>query len=81
MPIYEYTCADCGRDFEELVFGQDETPPCPHCHSANTQKQMSCCSFKHGGPGAAPAKGPAASGNTGGSACAGCSGKSCSTCH
>lgn len=78
MPIYEYTCGDCGNEFEELVFGQDETPACPKCQSVQTRKRMSCCSFKNGGPGAAPAKGPAASGGGG---CAGCSGGSCSTCH
>ena len=42
MPIYEYSCQKCGRDFEELVF--DETPPtCPYCGSNDTQKLMSCC--------------------------------------
>ena len=30
MPIYEYTCTKCGKDFEELVFG-DDLPACPHC--------------------------------------------------
>ena len=39
MPIYEYSCRKCGRDFEELVF--DDTPPtCPHCGSNDTHKLM-----------------------------------------
>ena len=33
MPIYEYTCTKCGKDFEELVFG-DDLPARPHCGAA-----------------------------------------------
>ena len=48
MPIYEYSCQKCGRDFEELVF--DETPPpCPYCGSNDTQKLMSCCARRKSG--------------------------------
>ena len=36
MPIYEYTCTKCGKDFEELVFG-DDLPACPHCGAAETR--------------------------------------------
>ena len=39
MPIYEYTCTKCGKDFEELVFG-DDLPACPHCGAAETRKLM-----------------------------------------
>lgn len=28
MPIYEYHCDACNKDFEELVFG-DAVPPAP----------------------------------------------------
>ncbi len=41
MPIYEYICADCENEFEELVFSRDETPPCPKCGSKNVTKLMS----------------------------------------
>ena len=34
MPIYEYTCTKCGKDFEELVFG-DDLPGCAHCSGGN----------------------------------------------
>ena len=32
MPIYEYACHDCGREFETLV-RSDTVPACPRCHS------------------------------------------------
>lgn len=46
MPIYEYKCEDCENEFEELVFSQDELPPCPKCQSGKVQKLMSACSAK-----------------------------------
>lgn len=76
MPIYEYKCKKCGKDFEELVFG-DECPPCPACGSQKTEKLMSCCRAKTGG-------GPdfdSAPSSSGGGGCSGCSGGSCATCH
>ncbi len=83
MPIFEYKCADCGKEFEDLVFNRDECPPCPECKSEKTAKLMSACKFKTDGGApdmgdfeAAPA--PAASSSS--SACAGCSGGDCSSC-
>ena len=76
MPIYEYGCEKCGRDFEELVFGE-ETPPCPHCGSTKTHKLMSRCARCRGDGGidfgdmAAPVSG---------GGCAGCSGGNCASC-
>lgn len=40
MPLYDFLCPACGARFEELAFG-DETPPCPQCGHAETQRQMS----------------------------------------
>lgn len=40
MPIYEYTCRGCRRDFELLVRG-DEQPECPTCGSHELEKQFS----------------------------------------
>lgn len=50
MPMFEYQCKSCLREFEELVFG-DELPTCPHCHSANTEKLLSrpCACRREGG--------------------------------
>jgi putative FmdB family regulatory protein len=40
MPIYEYTCKSCGREFEELIRG-DQQPACPACGKGDVEKQMS----------------------------------------
>lgn len=40
MPLYEYSCDDCHRDFELLVRG-DERPACPECGSGALSKQFS----------------------------------------
>lgn len=85
MPIYEYSCTDCGAQFEELIFSDDDGVNCEKCGSANTEKLMSCCGFKTGGGEATGGDGPQArkpeyrgKGST--SACAGCSGGNCSSC-
>ena len=74
MPIYEYQCDACKKEFEELVSG-DEVLPCPHCGSRTTNKLMSRpCYHMAGGSGHDPS--PAG----GGRACASCSGGHCATC-
>ena len=40
MPMYEYACHDCGREFEALV-RSDTVPECPGCHSKNLDKLLS----------------------------------------
>jgi putative FmdB family regulatory protein len=40
MPIYEYACQDCGREFETLVRG-GQTPQCPGCASTQLDKKLS----------------------------------------
>jgi len=50
MPIYEYSCRDCGKEFEELVPSNvKENPPCPSCRSPRTDKKIS--TFSSGGGG------------------------------
>ena len=40
MPIYEYRCAGCGKEFEKLV-RSSEVPECPACHSTRLEKKLS----------------------------------------
>jgi putative FmdB family regulatory protein len=40
MPIYEYACNDCGKQFETLV-RNDTVPACPVCGSVQLEKQLS----------------------------------------
>ena len=41
MPIFEYICQDCGRDFERIVPRYDSPADCPHCNSEKVEKQLS----------------------------------------
>jgi putative FmdB family regulatory protein len=43
MPLYEYTCHDCGQIFEKMVrFTEpDQAQLCPACGSEHTLKQLS----------------------------------------
>ena len=40
MPLYEYACKECDKEFELLVRGS-ETPECPSCHSRELQRRLS----------------------------------------
>lgn len=78
MPIYEYHCEECNKDFESLVLGS-EKPGCPFCNSENVKRLMSACGFI--------SKGTGADGSTetvrtsaSSSACAGCTSTNCSSC-
>jgi putative FmdB family regulatory protein len=71
MPMYEYHCAKCGCDFEELVMGDDKVK-CGSCGSTRVKKKMSAFAHKSGGK---------FSGSKGGSGCGSCSKPSCSNCH
>jgi putative FmdB family regulatory protein len=42
MPLYEFTCKECGSNYEELVsLNCKEYPPCPSCKSEKVEKKMS----------------------------------------
>ena len=46
MPILEYKCKQCEKDFERLVFlGEEEGVSCPECKSNDVAKKMSASSF------------------------------------
>ena len=40
MPMYEYACQQCGKEFETLV-RSDTVPRCPSCSSTELKKMLS----------------------------------------
>ena len=49
MPIFEYQCNQCDREFERLVFAGDKASvECPDCRSTRVTKKMSAASLKAG---------------------------------
>jgi putative FmdB family regulatory protein len=53
MPIYEFKCNCCGKEFEQIVFACDkgEPVPCPSCGKEDTGRILSSfsCSPSTGG--------------------------------
>jgi len=42
MPLYEYKCQDCGREFEELTsFARANDVACIYCGSRKVERLMS----------------------------------------
>jgi putative FmdB family regulatory protein len=42
MPLYEYHCLDCKKDFDALIMAGRETPSkCPSCGSAKINQKIS----------------------------------------
>jgi putative FmdB family regulatory protein len=47
VPIYEYRCRACGKDFEQLVSGQ-ATVACPRCAGRDVSRLLSTFGLKSG---------------------------------
>ena len=60
MPIYEYACHQCGREFETLV-RSGTVADCPDCHSTDLEKKLSVFATAVSTAQAAPAVGPCGS--------------------
>ncbi len=60
MPIYEYKCKKCSRDFEALV-RSDTVAECPTCHSRDLEKLLSVFATSASTPDFAPAESACAS--------------------
>lgn len=43
MPLYEYQCNKCGKEFEKMVRFTEASlnPACPSCQSQDTKKKIS----------------------------------------
>jgi putative FmdB family regulatory protein len=41
MPIYEYSCEDCGTKFEKLVRRSGDGVSCPSCGQAHLKTELS----------------------------------------
>lgn len=41
MPIYEYQCAACAKEFEVLVRSSSPAPACPECKGTELRKKLS----------------------------------------
>ena len=58
MPIFEYTCANCGHRFEKLILSAKRAKElrCPECNSAQVEKNISMFgSLSKGGAGSSAA--------------------------
>jgi putative FmdB family regulatory protein len=41
MPLFDYRCRKCGREFEALIRPQDAAPPaCPACQATDLERQL-----------------------------------------
>ena len=49
MPLYEYVCRKCSKQFEALIFGT-ETPTCPACKSTDLERMLSVVAVGRGQP-------------------------------
>ena len=54
MPIYEFHCPSCGRDFEELVrsAAAGRSAACPDCGRKDAERKLSVFAAHSAGPAA-----------------------------
>ena len=46
MPIFEYCCKACRKEFEALVLATTGAPTCPACHGTELEKLISAPAIK-----------------------------------
>jgi len=57
MPIYEYRCRKCGKDFELLVRSARDAVSCPDCGGKQVERQLSVFAAAVKGAAACPSVG------------------------
>jgi len=77
MPIYEYACEKCQKEFEELLLNSSAAADvrCPGCESPEVRRLLSATAIKTGSGFVS-----SAAGHSHGS-CGSCHGGSCGSCH
>ena len=59
MPIFEYTCEDCGSKFEKLVRRSGDAVACPSCGQDHLKTEFSTfAAHANGAPKSAAAESP-----------------------
>jgi putative FmdB family regulatory protein len=53
VPLYEYVCRKCSKQFEELVFGAS-VPLCPACQSPEVERILSTVAIGRAEPAGPP---------------------------
>lgn len=73
MPIYEYQCKDCEKEFECIVArSKKDKVKCTECDSDNVERLLCAANFNMGG---------ASTGAQSLSSCTSCNSSSCKTCQ
>ncbi len=68
MPIYEYRCNQCEREFERYVKGAQAAVRCPECQSERVTKRLSVVGMRSAA-GSVPAAGMSGGGGCCGGGC------------
>ena len=84
MPIYEYVCLDCKKEYEILrSFNESDQPlECDGCGGENVKRKLSLAYAHSGGStvSARPGSAARAGGMGGGGGCGTCAGGNCGSC-
>ncbi|HBC47076.1 MAG TPA: FmdB family transcriptional regulator [candidate division Zixibacteria bacterium] len=75
MPIFEYRCQSCDRNFELFIRSSAASLACPECGSMEIKKKFSTFGFSTG------RSGFESSAVSSSSSCGHCSSHQCSGCH
>ena len=82
MPIYEYICLDCKKEYEILrSFNEaDQSMDCDECGGENVKRKLSVAYAHSGGSAVSARPGSAARAGGMGGGCSSCAGGDCGSC-